>query len=364
MDELTKKKIDAILNEASVFPNKARKPREIRERDLIEWYEKSEEVNELYNLYGMDLAECSSPCLDNYLDMGLFRKQRHDINAFFYPRDSRYPVDYTTIMRDKCVFDGVFSKVLEKKNMVKNVAILKNRHFYSVDDVNREIPLNSLADFFNSIGNCRLAVKPAFGTGGGHIRIIDVSDGKIIDGECEYDPNTWISHMMDRDTTLLFQEYIYQHPFYAAFNQESCNTVRVVSFNTGDDVELLPITLRYGDAGANVDNLSAGGWLLGIDQEGKLKDFTVNKIKKQIKHGLSNAGAVLPFYEEIRLLAIKCHRQIPEIFTIGWDFAVTANGPILIEGNDGWDPDVTQLVHGGVRDIWNKMIKRREEYYL
>ena len=114
MEENIKRQIDLILDSPCLFLDKSRKSREQRECELVYWYEKYNEVNEVYNFYGMDCID-SAP-IDEWLDRGLFRKQRHDINASFYPNGSKFPVDYTVIMRDKRMFEGFCESVLGYAN--------------------------------------------------------------------------------------------------------------------------------------------------------------------------------------------------------------------------------------------------------
>lgn len=84
MDNATKLKIENILDAPTCYPEKQRKSRKQRYTDLVYWYEKYNDVNEVYNLWGMDCADAAP--IDEWLDRGLFRKQRHDVNAFFYSK--------------------------------------------------------------------------------------------------------------------------------------------------------------------------------------------------------------------------------------------------------------------------------------
>ena len=54
-----------------------------------------------------------------------------------------------------------------------------------------------------------------------------------------------------------------------------------------------------------------------------------------------------PLFDRAQALAIRAHERFREGFTlIGWDIGLTAQGPVLIEGN--WNPgtDIVQLVNG------------------
>ncbi|MES1151915.1 MAG: sugar-transfer associated ATP-grasp domain-containing protein, partial [Dongia sp.] len=54
------------------------------------------------------------------------------------------------------------------------------------------------------------------------------------------------------------------------------------------------------------------------------------------------AGRVLPFWPEAMALAVRAHAAFGEWVVIGWDVAILADGPKLIEGNKGPDVDLIQ----------------------
>jgi len=49
--------------------------------------------------------------------------------------------------------------------------------------------------------------------------------------------------------------------------------------------------------------------------------------------GAMVTGRIVPHWPELKQLAIKAHTLVPERVLIGWDMAVTAEGPVLLEGN-------------------------------
>ncbi len=55
------------------------------------------------------------------------------------------------------------------------------------------------------------------------------------------------------------------------------------------------------------------------------------------RHPISNAaiaGRVLPNWHDAVALARRAHREaFPEYTLVGWDVALTADGPIILEGN-------------------------------
>ncbi len=60
--------------------------------------------------------------------------------------------------------------------------------------------------------------------------------------------------------------------------------------------------------------------------------------------GARVTGRVVPFWRETAQLAIDAHRTLPGRVFIGWDIAITADGPKILEGNSFADPMFPQRV--------------------
>jgi hypothetical protein len=60
--------------------------------------------------------------------------------------------------------------------------------------------------------------------------------------------------------------------------------------------------------------------------------------------GAAVTGRIVPCWPELAALAVKAHRLVPERVMIGWDMAITPDGPALLEGNSFLDPVFPQRV--------------------
>lgn len=355
MEDSVRQKIENILDAPTCYPEKERKTREQRYTDLVYWYEKYNDINEVYNLWGMDCADAAP--IDEWLDRGLFRKQRHDVNAFFYPNGSKFPMDYTVMMRDKRMFEAFAEMVLGYGNSYSpSIGYVIEKNFFGKGEY----------EDFHSLVNAHesrmLVFKQVFGCSGETVRVVKIANGCIIYNGISYSPEDFLALLsVDKASNWIIQEFILQHSQMSKLNDTSVNTLRFVTFHIGDSVEVFPVVMmRYGVPGALVDNANLG---VGVDCRGIVMEDTFSLVQKT-RFKCHVAGMQIPYFNESLFLVKKMHSHIPEIFTIGWDVCITPNGPHLIEGNDGWDVVLHQAFEGcRFRKTYNEMLAKRLSYY-
>ena len=359
MDVELLSKFSGILDAPSCYPEKKRKSRDQRLEDLTYWYDKYNDINEVYNLWGMDCVDAGN--LDEWLDRGLFRKQRHDINAFVYPNGSRFPMDYTVVMRDKRMFEAFCEMVLgDTGSYSPSLAYIIEGQFFL-----KNAGFNASADFTDFICGYEsemLVFKQVFGCSGETVKVVRIENGTIISGGRLLSPSEFLAQLTDcRLSNWIVQKYIVQHPDMMKLNETSVNTLRFVTYHTGDSVTLYPvIMMRYGLPGALVDNSSLG---VGVDINGIVMESAFD-LKSKSRLQCHAAGMSVPYFKEAIEMVKHLHSQIPEIFTVGWDICIKPEGPHVIEGNDGWDVVLHQAFSGcKMRNFWNEMVRRHESYY-
>lgn len=349
--------IDSITDALSCYPEEERKPRESRKNELIEWYEKYGEVNKFYNIYGMDRC-CSEPN-DSWLDRGLFRKERHNINSRWIPKGSSFSYDYTLYMRDKLAFEyfmkGIFGN---GKEYCRSEGILINKQL-CINDHEKGFICVSYEDFCETFHGRKMIFKQSFGCSGDGIRIVEIRKDEIIENGISNIPQLFFKSISDKRVTWLIQDYILQHKVLMELNQTSVNTMRVVTFNTGVEVIVARNVLRFGKEGSFVDNADKGGFVTGVSMSGQLyQDYFDFSSFSRLSSPYKNI--VLPYYKEAIEIVKKAHALIPELFSIGWDVAFGTDGPVIIEGNDGWDPHIAQAPLGNaMRNIWDSLLTER-----
>lgn len=147
------------------------------------------------------------------------------------------------------------------------------------------------------------------------------------------------------------------------FNPSSVNTIRIMTaLYPEGNVKIIAAFLRIGRKGAFADNAGSGGNVdcaVDIDS-GSLYNAvqfeSFNKVIPIEKHPDSDTqinGAIIEGWKEVKEKLKYWQAQIPFLKIIGWDVALTDNGPVIIEINNWWDT-VGQLF---IRRGWKKEVR-------
>lgn len=141
---------------------------------------------------------------------------------------------------------------------------------------------------------------------------------------------------------VLVEESVKQHPAINEFYPNSVNTVRLVTVQDHNGVQVISAGIRFGSNGI-VDNFSADGMVSDVDlATGRIATAAVDK-KGNVyqKHPYSNkkfVGFELPFWDEIVQTAHDAMAVLPGVNYVGWDIAIGPEFVSLIEGNS--EPDL------------------------
>ena len=149
---------------------------------------------------------------------------------------------------------------------------------------------------------------------------------------------------------ILLEEVLEQDCELAAFNNTAVNTIRVVTLICADDsVRIMAAVLRLSRKGKFADNFHHDGIASLIDVETGIVNTTGvdRKWNRYTIHPDSRkpiVGFQIPRWFEVVDMVKKAARVHPEVRYVGWDVTIKSSGEIvLIEGNPGADPDVTQV---------------------
>jgi len=160
------------------------------------------------------------------------------------------------------------------------------------------------------------------------------------------------------ERSYLVQHAIEQHQTLASLASQSVNTVRIDTFWDGKRIVTNSAVLRVGNGISPTDNWAAGGLIVKIDfATGKLVGLGKRKAKfgkqnfeRHPVSGVTFAELQLPYWAEVKTLAERAALELLPLRCIGWDVAITVDGPVLIEANDNYDIFLSQEAYGGYRD--------------
>jgi len=174
-----------------------------------------------------------------------------------------------------------------------------------------------------------LIVKPTNSLGGHGIQKISLLQGE--------DDATVLYNQLVANCHQLVEECITQHPDLAALYPPSVNTVRLVTVRADDGVHFIIRILRTGAGGNVVDNSDVGGLYMFLDEDGKVITPAVNYSEETFEThpdtGAQLVGFEVPFFAEVVDMVMRAAQVVPTLRYIGWDVAITAHGPLLIEAN-------------------------------
>lgn len=322
-----------IATQPSVYPERKRKSFLRRYLDLLYLRFRDGAICHAYNGLGLDIIGRSikSPICEGARERMMTR----------YACLSK--VDYTVLLGEKYLFFLFMQKhnlpVVPVEAYICNGIVWKD---------NRTI---DLVDFLESLKkeNDAFFIKEVAGLCGKGCIKIQAKDGEWLNGK-----NTFELASIFKTQHWVVQKAITNHATIRALNPDTLNTMRIATCWINNKVELWDSgMLRIGRAGGEVDNFFQGGIGIGITESGTLrsdgythtKEFVYSRLKKHPDSQISFAGIKLPYYEDTVELVKNAHAFLPDIPSIGWDVAITENGPLLLEGNHDWDVEMLQIVH-------------------
>lgn len=344
------REIPKIIKSESYYPDKERKSNLNMFFDNLMWIIKNKEANYSYSFYGLDVKNLRDSA--SFLSKADLMKERNYGNS-----GEKYGLSYSygCLLKDKYKFSNYLSHVIGEDKVAPVIAIYSNEEVYLL---NEKIYI-SLDKFLKR--DMKVFCKIIDGESGEDIFLFEKKDNN-------YYLNNNLSNLLEVKTRIgrskfIFQNVIQQHEALNKLNDSTVNSIRVITVRgLSGKIGVLTAYLRLGTVKDSVvDNNAAGGLGVSVDDNGVLGKygFYISSFgTKAEKHPISNAvfeGYQLPYWNEVKDLVEKAHKQFYHMQSIGWDVAITPNGPILIEGNDKWETTMPQGVGGGLKEKWYRL---------
>ncbi len=248
-----------------------------------------------------------------------------------------------------------FNKIRRKLEATGRPDILKNKpeayevfkDFYKRDalTVSDASQRDEFVAFLTIHSLCIL--KPLNSYGGHGIMKIEVTNEKPAD--------ILFDELITR-LPFLLEELIIQDSEMAKFHPQSVNTIRFTTFFNEGKLTKIQSLIRMGRGGSFVDNASSGGLFALVDTDtGIIKSSTMNwqgSGDEYLIHpdsGVQVIGNKIPQWDELNELLEQIVRVLPEQKLVGWDFALSTKGWVLVEANN--NPGIQGFdIYHGMRD--------------
>lgn len=226
-----------------------------------------------------------------------------------------------------------------KPNFLNNFKNFINRDFFedgSIEDLEKFLSNNE-----------EFMVKPKDGLGGMGVYKEYKKNIKDI--------NEFYNYL--KNNNLFIEEYVKQNKDINKLCKESVNTIRIMTFSYNGKSEIVYAAMRIGNGVNNVDNFHQGGMGCKIDLEkgiliGDAIDKDLNHFVVHPKSKVKFDGFKIPYWEEAKKIVLDASKVNNNIHLVGWDVAITDDGPTLIEGNRRPGFDLIQVLSKrGRKDI-------------
>ena len=306
------------------------------------------------------LKEITAFCLLNregptrYVNNLLYRKEAGDPLKYISKREAKRIHKY---QRDAAIGQFFGNKILSYLHL-QNTDVRLPRlmgynvggHFTSPEGRRSILLVEEFRDLLEDMLEQYSSVfmKPATGAGGGGI--IEFSS-KGLD---QLDIHK--IHRRVIATSNIFQERIRQHPDIDLIYARSVNTMRVMTCLREGKAEVISAVMRFGTRGNHIDNASSGGIFIGVDlSSGKLMPPARQYLRSGGGLFMTHPDTDYPFkdftvpcFEEVKEMALKANRTLPYKI-VGWDIAVSDEGPVIVEANDWPNFDLVDVSYGGYK---------------
>lgn len=210
------------------------------------------------------------------------------------------------------------------------------RNFLSFDEIVKE---PSKADYLINNATDKIVLKLSTGQVGAEVKVIDCKEINV----------EGLINLMTKYGFDLVEEFVVQHPELMKLSPSGLNTIRIFTQLNKSQVIFLGARLRI-SINSTVDNMAAGNIAAPLDQTtgevtgpGVYSDITKQEESVHPVTGESIIGFKVPHWADTLNMVTKAALMYPQNKSIGWDIAITTEGPELIEGNHNWCKLLWQL---------------------
>lgn len=320
----------------SYYPEEPRKGRLRIFWDNLLWLLKYGEINHYYYLYGFDRKK--EPPRDVYIAKRKFFTAQAVANGPISMNGRK--IFYGCLLQDKFIF----SQYLKSLNLpgADVLALGRKESIYWFDEHEWQA-----VESFLQKGDLDVFIKPILGDSGRGVLSATCKNGELIVNGKQMGVSEFAHLLSDK---YIIQERIIQSEELSRLCTTTVASLRIITALKNGKPEYISSLLAMGTGHNKMSNWAAGGVTIGIDSRtGRLSQYAFykpgfgGKVTHHPDTGMAFDGFELPHFKQAVDLAIRAHRYFYGTHSIGWDMAISQDGPVFIEGNNLWEIGALQI---------------------
>lgn len=224
----------------------------------------------------------------------------------------------------------------DKKQFLRKFKAFVNRDSATLSELKKN---SKTAERILSNPSGRIVLKNSMGQIGAEVEVVSAN---------EFTSTTLVKFMTKKNYDLV-EEYIIQHKSLMDLSPAGVNTIRIFTQLYQGSVYFLGARLRI-SVNSTVDNMAAGNLAAPVDlrtgivtDSGVYSDIRKEETSRHPVTGIELRGFTIPYWDEVLKLTENAALLTPLTRSVGWDIAITNQGPELIEGNHNWCKLLWQL---------------------
>lgn len=355
--------LEELLKNKDISNNKSSQPEKDKATDRDELSDKKidETVSSIMKLTGWDYPYAKSKFLDAHSRTKC--TPREYLMYRFYELSDSEQESYFLVFNQK----HLHKKYEESRKFTKLVRNKEKTNQYFSKYVrrpwctNQNIAFDDFKEIFKN--SSRLIYKPIDGHCGYGVKAFDIDVDNL---ENVY--NELFSYPEG-----IIEEFIKQHADMSKLCSSCINSLRFVTISSnkkavsedGNKVEIVYSIVRIGRGNSIVDNLHSGGMVANVDMEtGTISTNACGSDRKEyITHpetGTIFKGFQIPFFFEALDMIREAIESKNVAGYLGWDIAISENGPMLLEVNNRPGADGLQAAYSherkGMKHVMQKFL--------
>ena len=290
--------------------------------------EQKKSINDYYkNYYGKTIPHTYHRLFTGFT--GKF-DEKYVPEMLYAPYLERFLTDpsYGNVLTNKNTL-SIFARGLNAK-MPHNI-LMCNQNGYYDSNFNR-IELSEAVEILKNAGKVFIK-KTTESCGGAGCSIGNFVNGINIDNNISV-----LETVKSLGNDFCIQNLLVCHESIRRIYPHSVNTFRIITYILEGKVYHCPVIMRIGLGGGFIDNASAGGIFIAVEDDGVLHKTAFTEYRKEYSihpdtHVVFEGQRIEHLDKAIRL-AERLQYAIPQVGIVNWDFTIDEMGePVLIEAN-------------------------------